>query len=167
MQVGAGSEQVNQYIQTYIENQHLPAVPAAGSVVVGEVPQRAPAFQRRGELIARLGDSGPGVTVVRAVTGMRGVGKTQLAAAYARSRIKAGWRLVAWVDAAESATVLNGLADVAAAMGMVSPGRLLIASGRRCGTGWRQTGNGAWWCSTTPLTWTGWPGSCLRPGSPR
>lgn len=71
VQVGSGDEQVNQYIQTYIEHQHLPAVPVPGAVVVGEVPQRAPAFQRRAELATRLSQSGQGVTAVRAVTGMR------------------------------------------------------------------------------------------------
>jgi hypothetical protein len=94
----------------------------ATQVVVGEIPREPPGFVTR-EMLSLLADAaGRGrVAVVCAVTGLRGVGKTQLAAAYARQRVNEGWALVGWVNAETPDTLLAGLAWIASRLGVADP----------------------------------------------
>jgi tetratricopeptide (TPR) repeat protein len=94
----------------------LTAAPTLGSgIVVGNIPTQPPAFQARTELLQSLDQSKPGVW---AIIGMPGTGKTQVAAAYARGKVAASWRLVAWMHAENEGRLLTGLAEVADALGL-------------------------------------------------
>jgi RNA polymerase sigma factor (sigma-70 family) len=87
-------------------------------VVVGDIPVEPPAWRPPAGLLAELDRAGARVSVIHAVTGLHGLGATQLAAAYARAKLVAGWRLVAWVSGTDAGSLLAGLAAVADAAGL-------------------------------------------------
>jgi tetratricopeptide (TPR) repeat protein len=84
--------------------------------VVGDIPAPPPGLQPRPALLAQLNRASQKPPVV--LTGIWGAGKTQLAATYARARLADNWRLVAWVNARNSGTLLAGLVAVAEAVGL-------------------------------------------------
>ena len=104
----------------------------AGQVVVGEIPREPPGFVARKTLshLTEAAERGR-VAVVCALTGMRGVGKTQVAAAYARTRVNEGWGLVGWVNAETRDTLLSGLARIAERLGVADPEGDSLESARR------------------------------------
>ena len=93
---------------------------AGSTIVVGNIPAEPRSFLSREGMLAVLDDrghprAGSGIHVL---WGMRGTGKTQAAAAYARHCIADKWRLVAWVYAGDGPVLLDGLGRVAAAVGV-------------------------------------------------
>lgn len=88
-----------------------------GQIVVGDIPQQPPGFQPRADMLAALDRAGAGITVLYAETGALGVGKTQLGAGYARAKLAAGWRMVAWIDAEDTASMRADLATIANSLG--------------------------------------------------
>lgn len=89
-------------------------------VAVGKIPAEPVHFVAR-EQLRLLAQSAATSRVSVVVTGMRGVGKTQLAAAYAREAIDSGIGLVGWVDAETDGALLEGLAAIASRLGVADP----------------------------------------------
>jgi hypothetical protein len=117
---------------------------ANDQVVVGDIPAQRQGFQPRPALLTQLSRTGQGPSVI-VLTGAWGVGKTQLAAAYARARLAGGWRLIAWINARDGESLLAGLAAAAEAAALSEGGsqqsaadaaqalrRWLEADGGRC-----------------------------------
>ncbi len=84
-------------------------------VFFGDRPRLASSFVTRKELdrVREVLASGDGVANICALAGMRGVGKSQLASAYAQEQERAGWELVAWISATSRDETVRQLADLA------------------------------------------------------
>jgi RNA polymerase sigma factor (sigma-70 family) len=113
------------------DQERLPPEATGSQVVVGDIPSEPPGFRPRAALLAELDRTTARVSVLHAVRGLHGLGTTQLAAAYARLKLAAGWRLVAWVNGADTASLRAGLAAVADAAGLTDAdsGRATIDPG--------------------------------------
>ncbi|MEV8509338.1 FxSxx-COOH system tetratricopeptide repeat protein [Actinoplanes sp. NPDC051475] len=97
---------------------------AGQQIVVGDPPGQAVAWQDRPGLLQDLVESAGagGTTVVCALAGQRGVGKTQLAAAYARLRIQHGWPIIVWATAETEAGIVAALDELAGVAGVRQAG---------------------------------------------
>lgn len=130
LDVGAGRDAYSAGRDLPVYN-YASAAAELGPVVVGDVPQEPAAFRPRAGFMEALERMSEGrASMVFAVTGIRGVGKTQVAAAYARRRIAEEWRLVAWVDASDEASLLAVVA-VAAGVGTAGEDARVLAAGVR------------------------------------
>ena len=100
----------------------LPPEAASRQVLVGDIPVEPPGFKPRVGLLAELDRARARVSVIHALRGLHGLGASQLAAAYARAKLADDWRLVAWVNAADTGSIQAGLAAVAEATGLTDGG---------------------------------------------
>ncbi|WP_189716556.1 FxSxx-COOH system tetratricopeptide repeat protein, partial [Streptomyces chryseus] len=120
-----------------------PRAPVVWPMRVGTVPQLASAFQPRPGLREQIDQDHTGHTTV-VLAGGGGVGKSQLAAAYAHQALAAGTELVVWVNAAETEQVVTGYA--ATAHRVQAPG----AVGQDAETDARAFLD---WLAVTPRSW--------------
>lgn len=129
VQAGDAGAQINVYYGDGSANH--PHAAHTGPVVIGNVPRAAMGYRVREDLSAQLRSNSPEASIVRVVTGMQGVGKSQLAAAYARECAAGGWRLVAWVNAEDVNQALACLAEVADRLGIGQVADSVVIAGDR------------------------------------
>ncbi|MGW2870958.1 NB-ARC domain-containing protein, partial [Kitasatospora sp. NPDC001225] len=101
---------VQQARQMTFHQYAAPAAPVEWPVVIGRIPPKATAFQPREQLREAIDEArGQYGTVVlsQVLAGGGGVGKSQLAAHYAREAVETGTDLVLWADAAEPSAVTD------------------------------------------------------------
>ena len=124
-----------------------PRTPPGRQVRVGAVPRAADSFQDR-EVAARLREAAEQdgtVVLTQVLAGMGGVGKTQLAAAYARQAWQEGAGLLVWVNASSRDAVVAAYADAALALGLPGADREDPERSAQAFLAWAETVTGCWW----------------------
>ncbi|WP_328469307.1 FxSxx-COOH system tetratricopeptide repeat protein [Streptomyces sp. NBC_00448] len=125
-----------------------PEAPVEWPLRLGSVPALASAFQDRTDVRERIdaATAGHATTVVltQVLAGGGGVGKTQLAAAYAHQALAAGTEFVAWIDAAGTEQVTDSYARAA---------RLVRAPGASGADAEADARAFTAWLATTPRSW--------------
>ncbi|MEH0450692.1 hypothetical protein QBB33_01920 [Streptomyces scabiei] len=105
--------------------QRVPQEPALWPHQVGVIPSRAQFFQHRAEVdrLRAAVDGGGTALLSQVLTGMGGVGKTQLAADYARAAWKdGGLDILVWISASARSPVVTGYAQAAVELCQADPG---------------------------------------------
>ncbi|USQ89050.1 FxSxx-COOH system tetratricopeptide repeat protein [Streptomyces phaeoluteigriseus] len=99
---------------------------------MGEIPREPPGYQQRTTILENLRQAAPdnSPTVIHALTGLRGVGKTHLAAAYARECISSEWPVVAWLNGEDPEQLVSDLASLAELLGVRTDNQDSVAAAR-------------------------------------
>lgn len=108
-------------------------------VVMGTIPQRAPEFVTRAvldQLVERLDHSAPVPAV--SLCGLRGVGKSQVAAGVARHCTRQGWAVVAWIEADSRERIVTGLSLLADRLGLSNEHQLPEVSAAHLISAWNS-----------------------------
>ncbi|WP_436318144.1 tetratricopeptide repeat protein [Streptomyces albus] len=116
-------------------------------VEVGPVPQLATAFQPRAvvrEGVDAARASGEGVVLTQVFSGGGGVGKSQLAAAYAGQALAEGAELVVWATAGDEAQIVAQYAQAAARVGVPGADGNDLQEDARAFCAWLATTSRRW-----------------------
>ena len=120
--------------------------PPSRQIRVGTVPQPADCFQDRA-VAARLWETAEQdgtIVLTQVLAGTGGVGKTQLAAAYARHVWRQGVGVLVWVNAATRDGVISAYADTAVRLGLPLADRDDPERSARGFVTWAETTD-RWW----------------------
>ncbi|MFI9206109.1 tetratricopeptide repeat protein [Streptomyces sp. NPDC053048] len=110
--------------QLTMVQQRAPREPAAWPHQVGVIPSRAQSFQHRTETdrLRTAAESGGTALLSQVLTGMGGVGKTQLAADYARTAWEDGnLDVLVWITASARSPVVTGYAQAGVELCRANP----------------------------------------------
>ncbi|MBE8475590.1 tetratricopeptide repeat protein [Streptomyces sp. 3R004] len=124
-----GGTAISGYVHELTVHQRLPQNPAPWPHQVGVIPSAARSFQYRAEshrLRTQVEDGGTTV-LTQLLTGMGGVGKTQLAADYARAAWEdtsatGGLDVLVWITASTRSPIITGYAQAGVELCRADPG---------------------------------------------